>query len=131
MDDETRLGIIRQAFAQRLSFMLGLDPRLEVALASVRREAFLGQGPWLMVRTRSAEYIATPSADPAWLYMDCIFAVVPERHLNNGQPSLHARLIGLAAIKEGDHVVHIGPGTGYYTAIMAHLAGLGGKVTAI
>jgi protein-L-isoaspartate(D-aspartate) O-methyltransferase len=135
MDDEARLGVIRQAFAQRLAFVTGADdPRIEAAFASVQREAFLEPGPWRTVlwpRTGSDAYIATPSADPAWLYMDCIFAILPERHLNNGQPSLHARLIAQAAIKEGDHVVHVGPGGGYYTAIMAHLAGASGKVTAI
>jgi protein-L-isoaspartate(D-aspartate) O-methyltransferase len=36
-----------------------------------------------------------------------------------------------AAIQEGEHVVHVGAGTGYYTAIMAHLAGTTGRVTAI
>jgi protein-L-isoaspartate(D-aspartate) O-methyltransferase len=85
----------------------------------------------LWPRTRSDEYIATPSADPAWLYMDCIFAILPERHVNNGAPSLHAKLIFEASVKEGDHVVHVGPGTGYYTAIMASLAGPSGRVTAI
>jgi protein-L-isoaspartate(D-aspartate) O-methyltransferase len=134
MDDEARLGIIRKAFAQRLAFTLGLDPRVEAAFASARREDFLGGGPWLTMlwpRTRLGEYIATPSADPAWLYMDCIFAILPDRHLNNGQPSLHAKLIGQADVKEGDHVVHVGAGTGYYTSIMARLAGAAGKVTAI
>lgn len=134
MDDEARLSVIRRAFAQRLSFTLGLDPDVEAALASVRREDFLGQGPWLTYlgrHKRWGEYIATPSADPAYLYMDCVFAILPERHLNNGQPSLHAKLIGEAAIREGEHVVHVGPGTGYYTAIMAHLAGPSGRVTAI
>jgi protein-L-isoaspartate(D-aspartate) O-methyltransferase len=135
MDEELKLAIIRQAFAQRLAFVTGIDdPRVEDAFAAVHREDFLGPGPWLTVlwqRTRSDEYIATPSADPAWLYMDCIFAILPGRHLNNGQPSLHARLIAQASIREGDHVVHVGPGTGYYTAIMAHLAGPSGRVTAI
>jgi protein-L-isoaspartate(D-aspartate) O-methyltransferase len=134
MEEEARLAIVRQAFAQRLSFMLGLDPRVETAFASVRREDFLGPGPWLTVmwqRTKSLDYLATPSADPAWVYMDCVFAILPDRHLNNGQPSLHAKLIGQASIKEGDHVVHVGSGTGYYTAIMGHLAGPSGRVTAI
>jgi protein-L-isoaspartate(D-aspartate) O-methyltransferase len=135
MDDEARLGVIRQAFAQRLCFVTGVDDaRIEAAFALVRREDFLDPGPWLTVlwpRTRSDAYIATPSGDPAWLYMDCIFAILPERHVNNGAPSLHAKLIFEASIKDGNHAVHVGPGTGYYTAIMAHLAGPSGRVTAI
>src|SRR5271154_6690474 len=47
-------------------------------------------------------------------------AFLTERHLNNGQPSLHAKLLA-----------HAGAGTGYYTAITAHLVGRSGKVTAI
>lgn len=135
MDDEARLGVLRRAFAQRLSFVTGIDDaRVGAAFASVRREDFVGAGPWLTAlwqRTKSDQYVATPSADPAWLYMDAIFALVPERHINNGAPSLHAKLISEAPIREGDHIVHVGPGTGYYTAIMAHLAGSSGRVTAI
>ncbi len=46
-------------------------------------------------------------------------------------PSYHALLMAHAGIQPGDHVVHIGAGVGYYTAIMAHLAGATGRVTAI
>src|SRR5262249_42967123 len=53
------------------------------------------------------------------------------RHVNNGQPSGHAKWIASAAINPGEHVVHIGTGTGYYTAIMAHLVGSSGQVTGI
>ena len=63
--------------------------------------------------------------------MDQLFALVPERKVNNGQPSLHASLLAAAAIQDGDHVVHVGAGTGYYTAIMASLAGATGRVTAV
>jgi protein-L-isoaspartate(D-aspartate) O-methyltransferase len=31
----------------------------------------------------------------------------------------------------GEHIVHVGTGTGYYTAILAHLAGPSGRVTGI
>src|SRR5271156_3808377 len=58
-------------------------------------------------------------------------AFLTERHLNNGQPSLHAKLLAHAGPREGDHVAHVGAGTGYYTAITAHLVGRSGKVTAI
>ena len=74
---------------------------------------------------------ATASANPAFLYLDRVVGILPERHLNDGQPSLHAKLIAEASPQAGEHVVHIGAGTGYYTAIMAHLVGPSGKVTGI
>jgi protein-L-isoaspartate(D-aspartate) O-methyltransferase len=77
------------------------------------------------------EYVATPDADPVYLYTNDLVGIVPERRINNGQPSLHAHLIHRAAPAVGEHVVHIGTGTGYYTAIMAHLAGSSGRVTGL
>jgi protein-L-isoaspartate(D-aspartate) O-methyltransferase len=131
MHDATGLNIVRRAFAQQLLFLARVnEPRLEMAFASVRREDFLGAGPWSMVWW-GAEYRATPSADPVYLYMDVVFTMVPARRINNGQPSFHAKLLASAAIGEGEHVVHVGAGTGYYTAVMAHLAGASGRVTAI
>jgi protein-L-isoaspartate(D-aspartate) O-methyltransferase len=73
----------------------------------------------------------TPDADPVYLYTDVLVGIVPERRLNNGQPSLHAHLIYRASPAVGEHVVHIGTGTGYYTAILAHLVGPSGRVTGI
>jgi protein-L-isoaspartate(D-aspartate) O-methyltransferase len=104
------------------------DPRLELALTEVRREDFLGPGPWVIPRWIGG-YVPTPSADPVYLYVNTVVQVIAERHLNNGQPSGHAKWIANASIKTGEHVVHIGTGTGYYTAIIARLAGPSGKVT--
>jgi protein-L-isoaspartate(D-aspartate) O-methyltransferase len=44
---------------------------------------------------------------------------------------LHAHLIHQASPAAGEHVVHVGTGTGYYTAILAHLVGPSGRVTGI
>jgi protein-L-isoaspartate(D-aspartate) O-methyltransferase len=40
-------------------------------------------------------------------------------------------LIARADPRPGDHAVHIGAGVGHYTAIVAHMVGSGGRVTAI
>jgi protein-L-isoaspartate(D-aspartate) O-methyltransferase len=61
----------------------------------------------------------------------CWSGIVPERRLNNGQPSGHAMLIARAGPRPGEHAVHIGAGVGYYTAIIAHMVGADGRVTAI
>jgi protein-L-isoaspartate(D-aspartate) O-methyltransferase len=42
-----------------------------------------------------------------------------------------AALIAAAAPPSGEHAVHIGAGVGYYTAILGHLVGRRGRVTAI
>lgn len=131
IDRQTELAIVRRAYAkQTLAAARVTDPRIEAAYAAVPREDYLGPGPWHIMRMMGG-YAPTPDADPVYLYVDQVVGIVPERWLNNGQPSFHAGLLSAAGINEGDHVVHVGSGTGYYTAIMAHLAGAAGRVTAI
>jgi protein-L-isoaspartate(D-aspartate) O-methyltransferase len=132
MDREAELSIIRAAYAKQVMAAARVvgDARLDEALRAVRREDFLGAGPWPIVRW-FRNYVPTPDADPVYLYTDDLVGILPERQINNGQPSLHANLIHQAAPAAGDHVVHIGTGTGYYTAILAHLAGPSGRVTGI
>src|SRR5579862_799324 len=90
MDPQSELAIVRRAFAKQiLAAVRGGDPRMEAAFAQVPREAFLGAGPWQMMAFSSV-YHPTPSADPVYLYVDQIVGLIPERHVNNGQPSLHA-----------------------------------------
>lgn len=129
--DARELDIVRRAYAKQVMAAAGIeDQRVEAAYAAVRREHFLGPGPWQIVRWFRG-YVPTPSDDPVYLYTDSLVGIVPDRNLNNGEPSLHARLISSAAPQLGEQVVHIGVGLGYYTAIMAELVGSGGAVTAI
>jgi protein-L-isoaspartate(D-aspartate) O-methyltransferase len=132
MDRQDELSIIRAAYAKQIlaAACVVNNARLEAAFSATRREDFLGGGPWWMLR-RPRGYITTPDADPVYLYTDDLVGILPERHLNNGQPSLHAALIHEASPMAGDHVVHVGTGTGYYTAILAHLVGPSGRVTGI
>src|SRR6516165_12118405 len=114
--------IVRRAYAKQVMAAAGAqDRRVEAAFATVHREDFLGPGPWPILRGFHG-YVLTPSDDPIYLYTDDVIGIVPERDLNNGQPSLHARLIASAAPRAGDHVVHVGAGVGYYTAILAELS---------
>ena len=131
MDRQGELEIIRAAYARQILAAAQVDDaRLEAALRATRREDFLGPGPWPILR-RFRSYVPTPDADPVYLYTNDLVGIVPERHLNNGQPSLHAHLMHQASVAAGEHVVHVGTGTGYYTAILAHLAGPAGRVTGI
>jgi protein-L-isoaspartate(D-aspartate) O-methyltransferase len=131
MDRETRLGIVRHAYAKQVLAAAGIaDRRVEAAFAAVKREDFLGRGPWQILRWGRG-YETSPSRDPVYLYDDVLVGIIPERNLNNGQPCLHALLIAAAAPKPGEHAVHIGAGVGYFTAILRHLVGGRGRVTAI
>ena len=131
MDRTSELAIVRRAYAKQILATVQVDdPHLETAFAQVPRENFVGPGPWVIPRWLGG-YVPTPTADPVYLYVDNVVQIIPERHINNGQPSGHAKWIASATIRSGEHVVHVGIGTGYYTAIMANLVGSSGKVTGI
>jgi len=105
------------------------DERLIAAFASVERERYLGAGPW-KVSTLCSGYIDTPGDDPRVLYQDVLIGLLPDRLINNGLPSLHARCFAACNPRGGDSVLHIGAGTGYYSAILAELIGSDGEVIA-
>ena len=105
------------------------DERLIAAFALVERERYVGAGPW-KVGTIASGYIDTTGDDPRVLYQDVLIALKPEHHINNGQPSLHALCLAACNPKLGDSVLHIGAGTGYYSAILAQLVGPDGEVMA-
>ena len=119
----------RDFFAQFLVRSVGLESqRLIEAFAAIERERFLGKGPWPVCV--GSGYIDTVSDDPRLLYQDILIGIATERGLNNGQPMLHARCLGACDPAPGEVVVHIGAGTGYYTAVLAHLVGPDGRVIA-
>jgi protein-L-isoaspartate(D-aspartate) O-methyltransferase len=105
------------------------DERIIKAFASVRREDFLPPGPWQVLVPNG--YVKTPTADPALLYQDIVVAIDPHRRINNGEPSLHARCLNAISPQAGETILHIGCGSGYYTAILAALAGPEGHVTGL
>jgi protein-L-isoaspartate(D-aspartate) O-methyltransferase len=130
MEREEELAIVRRAYARQVLASVEVsDARVERAFAAVKRERYLGPGPWPILR--HSGYLSTPDADPVNLYSDVLVGIIPERGLNNGMPSYHAPLIASAAIRPDEHVVHVGAGVGYYTAIIAQLVGSTGRITAI
>jgi protein-L-isoaspartate(D-aspartate) O-methyltransferase len=104
------------------------DPRIERAFAAVRREPFVGPGPW-SIRIPGG-YIETPDDDPAFIYQDTLVALDASRGINIGEPSSHARWLDALEVREGESVLQVGAGAGYYTAILGHLVGVKGKVYA-
>src|SRR5262245_5537882 len=103
--------------------------RLEGAFETVPREMFLPPGPW-HVEAGSGGYIETPSADVRFLYQDILVAIDKDRGINNGQPSAHAQFMGRIEPQPGDKGVHVGAGTGYYSAILSMLVAPEGQVAA-
>ena len=124
------LVALRRAYARDVLALVGVSsPALEQAYATVPREAYVGPGPWTLYG--HGGQIDTADADPAHLYANVLVSILPEKRINNGEPSGHAMWLAAADPKPGEHVVHIGVGTGYYTAILAELVGPKGQVTAI
>ena len=95
------------------------DPRIERAFATIPREGFLPPPPWTVFPPGG--FFKTPTSDPKELYDDVLVVLDARRGVNNGQPSLHAAWLGAVDPRPGETAVHIGAGSGYYTAILAML----------
>jgi protein-L-isoaspartate(D-aspartate) O-methyltransferase len=122
----------RWIYAEELRFTAPIRSAAVVgAFAAVPRERFLGPGPWRILSPMSAGEYWTTEDHPRHVYHDVLVALDEARRLNNGQPSLWAYLYDRLDLAPGDHVVHVGAGTGYYSAILAEIVGPGGLVTVI
>jgi len=126
-----RLQAQRTFYASLITASVGIPAsatRLIAAFSSVPRERFVGPGPW-RVFTASG-YIMTPSDDAAFLYQDIVVALQGEGQINNGQPTLHAACLAALRIEPGETAVHVGAGSGYYSALLAELVGQTGSIVA-
>jgi protein-L-isoaspartate(D-aspartate) O-methyltransferase len=121
----------RQAFAEELRYVAHVrSNRVIAAFATVPRERFLGPRPW-QVYDHADGYWEVPGDDRCAACHNVLFAIDAARELNNGHPEFWARLLDKLEIRAGDKVFHVGAGLGYYTAIMAELAGADGAVVAV
>ena len=126
---EDRSAKLRAFFASYVAAKArAKDPRVEEAIHAVKREDFVGPGPWSIFA--SGRYVNTPDDDPAFIYQDVLIAIDAERGINNGEPGLHAICLDALQLREGETALHIGAGLGYYTALLAYLVGPRGKVHA-
>lgn len=130
------LDTYRRFFAEELQAVCRLQSDALVdAFARVPRERFLGPGPWQiraidLMNPGGGGYYFTEDDDPRRIYHNIAVAIDPSRDLNNGHPGTLATWIESLGVRSGDRVVHIGAGTGYYTAIMAETCGPSGSVLA-
>jgi protein-L-isoaspartate(D-aspartate) O-methyltransferase len=123
---------LRRFYSEELRIVAGLESlELVSAFARVPREWYLGVPPWKFSSGNSlkqSSYRTTSSVCD--IYHDVFVALKGEKFLNNGQPSMIARLIAALKLTPGKRVFHCGCGTGYYTAIMAEVVGPTGSVVA-
>jgi len=122
------LEALRSRFGRSMAAKAGEpeDESLAHAFASVQRERFVGPPPWLLFGAN--EEGGRVTSDPSDLYEDVLVQLKPSSTINNGQPSLHALCFSALKIRPDETVVHVGTGTGYYTAMLALLCGAGGSV---
>lgn len=126
------LATVRRYYAEEICFPIRpARPRLIAAFSSVPREQFLGVGPWRAQNHQSApDYWTTATGNAREVYHDVAFALDEAQGLNNGPPGLYALLLSHLEVGLGESVQHHGCGSGYYTAVLAELAGPSGNVTA-
>jgi protein-L-isoaspartate(D-aspartate) O-methyltransferase len=123
------LAGLRRRYAEMMTEPVsGADSRLRAAFAKVPREDFLGPPPWTLL---GMGYRPMTTSDPAELYHDVLISLDEAKGLNNGSPSLHALMLHRLDVHTGDRVLHAGAGGGYYSALLAELAGPTGTVAAV
>ena len=87
---------VRHFYARLVTTSAGVsDARIVQAFATVKREDFIGRGPWHVAV--AGGYMSSETDDPAILYQDIVVGLCPERGINNGEPSLHAKCLAAAA----------------------------------
>lgn len=107
------------------------NPAIVEAFATVPREAYLGTGPWgIHSRLSVGDVHQSNSASAHHVYHDVLISIDESSGINNGLPSLWARIFDNLDIKAGATVLQVGAGVGYYTAILAELVSPQGRVIA-
>lgn len=131
MDD---LQQVRLRFAKEIQQLGNIKSTgLIAGLATVSREAFMGPGPWKIMRASEIAqgYRLTPDSDPRHLYENVLVALDARRRLNNGEPLGLLLFLDTLNLSAGDRLLHIGCGVGYYTAVAACALGSQGEVVAL
>jgi protein-L-isoaspartate(D-aspartate) O-methyltransferase len=118
---------LRARYAERIMRLAETDhPRVRDAFSRIPREAFLPPPPW----TTISAGVANTTSDLRDIYDNVLVALDRKHGINNGEPALHAAWLALVDPQPGEHVVHVGAGSGYYTAILALLVAPDGRVDA-
>jgi len=128
--DDARLARLRQAYADELAQITPITHApLAAAFAAVPRERFVGPGPWRIFGA-GLQASQTPDDDPAHIYRNVLVSLDASKRLNNGEPKYWATLFDRLKPSAGERTIHVGAGTGYYSAILAEMVAPG-RLTAI
>lgn len=126
------MDVIRRTYANAVCAVANVTYRPIIeAFAAVPRERFLFAGPWQLPLPGVDTLEETPDDDPRHIYVDRLVALDVAKNLNNGVPSFWAGLFEKLKPLPGERAIHAGAGTGYYSAILAHMVGSSGEVLAI
>jgi protein-L-isoaspartate(D-aspartate) O-methyltransferase len=131
---ERSLDAARRWYAENLRIAAPVvhNEAVVEAFAQVPRERFCGEAPWRVYPRRlKAAPVAVPEPQPAALYHDVLVVIDEACGINIGQPSLWAYIFDQLRIAPGHHILQVGAGTGYYTAILADIVGPDGQVEGI
>lgn len=136
---EDNLKAARRWYAEDLRLAANVKSEALIdAFAAVPREIFIGPAPWHIMSPRIGgldpahlAYRQVDDNDPRVLCHDVLVALDKDRRINNGQPSFWAINFDAVDVQRGDAVLHVGCGTGYYSAILAEMTGPEGSVTAL
>jgi protein-L-isoaspartate(D-aspartate) O-methyltransferase len=127
------LALYRPFYADEIDALADLKTAgLPEALAFVPREQFLRPGPWAVRGENDMRGPRqTKDADPRRVYHNYSIAIDAARMLFNGAPGVVLPAIDALTLRPGHRVLHVGAGLGYYSAVMGHVVGSGGRVLAV
>lgn len=116
-DQQNKPTVLQQALVDQLnSYGFTLPPSIEAAFRAVPRHLFLPGLPFDQVYRNEA--IVTK-----WEGEKAVSS--------SSQPTAMAAMLMQLGLEPGHRVLEIGAGTGFNSALMAHIAGVTGKVTSI
>ncbi|MTJ81329.1 MAG: hypothetical protein F8N37_09950 [Telmatospirillum sp.] len=120
----------RDRFAEEIGAACGIKSKpILHAFATVPRESFLPPGPWV-IEAIDGMYYTSQNDDVSHVLHAVGVALDINRALNNANPARIGRALEAASFLPGDTVLHVGAGTGYFSAIIAELIGPRGLLIA-
>lgn len=130
MSDDKAIAAARETMvSELLARRIIRTPAVERAFRTVPRHAYLPQPFLVSTNPLLREVIETN--DPCRVYSDVLVIINREKNIDCGTPGVAATQIEQLAPAEGMRVLHIGTGSGYYTAILAELVGERGTVVGV